>query len=364
MTTQATQFTLETVDGSGIVLGQSFLTLDGNGEPAIAYLSGPATEASVIVARRHNGQWTLDNTGGRGTPDNTRVGLGFDSSNVPHIAYRDGGTDNGIFGTKTNDEWSFEEIPTQGGIIARGVADVSLQIEPNLHDPPFADTPTVGYRDAFQGDSVAVARKVGASWQISGVDGASATRNGLSLAFDSSANLRVAYFQGFDDGTAVIPEPLKLGAEVPSDVTDTAPPTFVSQVIDKDVHAAAGVSMARGLFATQLVAYADHQVGIVHAWVNEGVGLPPSIEVVAPANGGAGPRHPSAAGSPHQLLFVTYLDGGQVMLAERAPDGEWNSRPVAPGDGWPSLAFGKDGTAHLAYGTGKLMYARAPIDPV
>ncbi|MFF2149449.1 hypothetical protein [Kitasatospora sp. NPDC058190] len=363
MTTQATQFTLETVDGSGIVLGQSFLTLDGNGDPAIAYLSGPATEASVIVARRQNGQWTLDNTGGRGTPDNTRVSLGFDSGNVPHIAYRDGSTDNGIFGTKTNGEWSFEEIPTQGGLLARGVADVSMQIEPNLHDPPFADTPTVGYRDAFQGDSVAVARKVGTSWQISGVDGSSATRNGLSLAFDSSAGLALAYFQGIDNGAPAIPQPLKLAREVPSDVTDTSPPTFATQAIDPNFTSAGGVSKARGLFARELVAYADVRPGTVHAWVNEGTGEPPTLEVVAQGNGAAGPRRPSAAGSPRQILFVAYLDGGQVMLARRADNGTWTSQPVAAGGGWPSLAFGKDGTAHLTYGTGNLMYARAAIAP-
>ncbi|MFJ1793058.1 hypothetical protein [Kitasatospora griseola] len=56
-----------------------------------------------------------------------------------------------------------------------------------------------------------------------------------------------------------------------------------------------------------LIAYADPQSRTVHAWVSElGSGLPPSIEVVAQGNVTNGPRHPSAAGNPHQNLFVAY----------------------------------------------------------
>lgn len=360
MTTQATQFTFETVDDSGIVLGRSFLTVDGNGDPAIAYLSGSEINPAVMVARRQNGQWSRENTGGTAAPDTVRISLGIDSQGVPRLAYRDRSTDHAIFATRGNGIWSFEEIPTEGGIAVRGVADVSMQIEPNLHDPPFADTPTVAFRDAFQGDALRVARKTSGSWQISGVDGPSDTRNGVSLAFDSGAGLTVAYFQGFDTGAPAIREPLKLARELPSDVTDTRPPDFDSQVIDKDFVAAESVSMARGLFSAALIAYADHQSHTVYAWVSElGSGLPPSIEVVAQGNVTNGPRHPSAAGNPHQNLFVAYLDNGQVVLARRTLTGEWTSQPVATGDGWPSLAFDKDGTAHLAYGTGKLMYARS-----
>jgi hypothetical protein len=108
-----------------------------------------------------------------------------------------------------------------------------------------------------------------------------------------------------------------------------------------------------------LIAYADHKSCTVHAWVNPLTGLPPTIEVVAGGNVTNGPRRPSAAGNPHGNLFVAYLDNGQVVLARRTFTGEWTSQPVATGDGWPSLAFGKDGTAHLAYGTRKLMYARS-----
>lgn len=235
-----------------------------------------------------------------------------------------------------------------------------MQIEPNLHNPPFADAPTVAFRDASQGDALRVARKIGGSWQISGVDGPSDTRSGVSLAFDSSAGLTVAYFQGFDTGAPAIREPLKLARELPSDVTDTRPPDFDSQVIDKDFVAAESVSMASGLLGPALIAYADRKSRTVHAWVNELSGEPPRIEVVAGGNVTNGPRHPSAAGNPHQNLFVAYLDNGQVVLARRSTlTSEWTSQPVATGDGWPSLEFGKDGTAHLAYGTGKLMYARS-----
>ncbi|MEU6541524.1 hypothetical protein [Streptomyces sp. NPDC047000] len=359
MTTQATQFTFETVDDSGIILGQSFLTVDGNGDPAIAYLSGSEANPAVMVARRQNGQWSRENTGGTAAPDTVRISLGFDSQGIPRLAYRDRSTDHAIFATRGNGIWSFEEIPTEGGIAVRDVADVSMQIEPNLHDPPFADTPTVAFRDAFQGDALRVARKTGGSWQISSVDVSSDTRNGVSLAFDSSAGLTVAYFQGSDTGAPAIREPLKLARELPSDVTDTRPPDFDSQVIDKDFVAAESVSMARGLLGPALIAYADHKSRTVHAWVNELSGLPPRIEVVAGGNVTNGPRYPSAAGNPHQNLFVAYLDNGQVVLARRTLTGEWTSQPVATGDGWPSLAFGKDGTAHLAYGTRKLMYARS-----
>ncbi|MFD0350982.1 hypothetical protein ACFQ0M_43005 [Kitasatospora aburaviensis] len=221
MTTQTLQFTLETVDDSAEVLGQSFLAVDGTGEPAIAYVVGTAVGTTVRVARRQNGHWTHEDTGGIAAGDDVRISLSFDSANVPHIAYRDGQSGNAIFATRRDDGgWSREEIPTQAGIIVRAAADVSMQIEPNLNDPPFADTPTVGYRDAFNGDSAAVARKIGGTWQISGVDAPSDVRTGLSLAFDSSAGLRLAYFQGFDDGSPVIPQPLKLAQEQVSDAED------------------------------------------------------------------------------------------------------------------------------------------------
>ncbi|MCG6499904.1 hypothetical protein [Kitasatospora sp. A2-31] len=361
MTTQALQFTLETVDDSA-VLGQSFLTVDGAGEPAVAYVIGTSVGAAVRVARRHNGHWTHENTGGFPAGDDVRISLSFDSGGVPHIAYRDGDSGNAMFGTRGDDGgWSLEPIPTQAGLIVRSAADVSMQIEPNLNDPPFADTPTVGYRDAFNGDSAAVARKVGGSWQISGVDAPSDVRTGLSLAFDSSAGLRLAYFQGFDDGSPVIPQPLKLAQEEVSDAGDPHPPTFVSRVIDPDMRAAESVSMARGLFSKVLVAYADVRTRTVRAW-SSSFGSEPRIEVVAEGNDANGPRFPSAAGDPHQTLFIAYLDDGQVVLARRGPAG-WTSQPVATGDGWPSLEFGKDGTAHLAYGTGTLMYARATVGP-
>ncbi len=364
MTTQALQFTLETVDDSA-VLGQSFLTVDGSGDPAVAYAVSTASGAAVRVARRQNGHWTHENTGGFPAGDEVRISLSFDSGGVPHIAYRDGGSGNAMFGTRRDDGgWSLETIPTQAGTIVRSAADVSMQIEPNLNDPPFADTPTVGYRDAFNGDSAAVARKVGGvggHWQISAVDAPSDARTGLSLAFDSSAGLRLAYFQGFDDGSPVIPQPLKLAQEEVSDAEDPNPPTFVNGVIDPDVRAAESVSMARGLFSKILVAYADVRTRTVRAWTRS-FGSEPRIEVVAEADDANGPRFPSAAGDPHQTLFVAYLDDGQVVLARRGTTG-WTSQPIATGDGWPSLEFGKNGTAHLAYGTGTLMYARGTVGP-
>jgi len=361
MTTQALQFTLETVDDSA-VLGQSFLAVDGTGEPAVAYVIGTGAGAAVRVARRQNGHWTHENTGGFAAGDDVRISLSFDSGGVPHVAYRDGESGNAIFGTRRDDGgWSLEAIPTQAGLIVRSAADVSMQIEPNLNDPPFADTPTVGYRDTFNGDSAAVARKIGGSWQISDVDAPSDARTGLSLAFDSSAGLRLAYFQGFDDGSPVIPQPLKLAQEEVSAAEDAAPPTFVNGVIDAGVRAAESVSMARGLFSKVLVAYADVRTRTVRAW-SSSFGSEPRIEVVAEGNDANGPRFPSAAGDPHQTLFIAYLDDGQVVLARSGSAG-WTSQPVATGDGWPSLEFGKDGTAHLAYGTGTLMYARGTVGP-
>ncbi|MBP0451169.1 hypothetical protein J5Y04_16710 [Kitasatospora sp. RG8] len=82
--------------------------------------------------------------------------------------------------------------------------------------------------------------------------------------------------------------------------------------------------------------------------------------MVAQGNAANGPRRPSAAGDPHETLFIACLDNGQVVLARRGPAG-WTSQTVATGDGWPSLSFGKNGTAHLACGTGKLMYARGTV---
>ncbi|MFF9161691.1 hypothetical protein ACF081_15685 [Streptomyces longwoodensis] len=361
MTTHGLQFTLEAVDDSD-VLGQSFLAVDGTGAPAVAYVIGTAAGRAVRVARRQNGQWTHEDTGGSPAGDDVRISLSFDSGGVPHIAYRDGDSDNAVFGTRSDGGgWSLEEIPTQAGHFVRTAADVSMQIEPNLNDPPFADTPTVGYRDGFDGDSAAVARKVGGSWQISGVDAPSDVRTGLSLAFDSSAGLRLAYFQGFDDGSPVIPQPLKLAQEEVSDAEDPDPPTFVNRVIDPEMRAAESVSMARGLFAKALVAYADVRTRTVRAW-SSSLGSEPTIEVVAEGNDANGPRFPSAAGDRHETLFIAYLDDGQVVLAKRGPAG-WTSQPVAAGGGWPSLAFGKDGTAHLAYGTGTLMYARGTVSP-
>ncbi|MEV4927106.1 hypothetical protein [Streptomyces roseoverticillatus] len=361
MTTHALQFTLEAVDDSAVV-GQSFLAVDGTGAPAVAYVIGTAAGAAVRVARRQDGHWTHEDTGGFAAGDDVRISLSFDSGGVPHVAYLDRDSGNAIFGTRRDDaSWSLEAIPTQAGLIVRSAADVSMQIEPNLNDPPFADTPTVGYRDAFNGDSAAVARKIGGSWQISGVDAPSDARTGLSLAFDSSAGLRLAYFQGFDDGSPVIPQPLKLAQEEVSDAEDPHPPTFVNGVIDPDMRAAESVSMARGLFSKVLVAYADVRTRTVRAW-SSSLGSEPRIEVVAEGADANGPRFPSAAGDPHQTLFIAYLDDGQVVLASRGPAG-WTSQPVATGDGWPSLEFGKDGTAHLAYGTGTLMYARGTVSP-
>ncbi|GGV38965.1 hypothetical protein GCM10010495_65330 [Kitasatospora herbaricolor] len=184
--------------------------------------AGPA----VRVARRQNGHWTHENTGGLSAGDDVRISLSFDSGNVPYVAYRDARSGNAMFGTRVDGSWILQAIPTQAGLIVHSASDISMQIEPDLNDPPFADTLTVGYRDGFQGDSVAVARrrKTGESWKISVVDAPGDARTGLSPAFDSSAGLRLAYFQGFDFGAPQVSQPLKPAQEQVGGAEDPEPP--------------------------------------------------------------------------------------------------------------------------------------------
>ncbi|AUY49357.1 hypothetical protein [Streptomyces sp. CB01881] len=367
------QFTIETADDSGNVLGQSFLTLDGSGEPAVVYLARKQNRNAVMVARRQNGQWTHEDTGGAGLDDGARISIGIDSHDVPHLAYTDGRTTHAVHAVRTGGTWSFEEVPTGGGIFFNGVSNVSMQLYRRLGtglgaDPGWFDMPAIAYRDAHPDDHLVVALKPNnGPWQFSTADPSpSATRTGVSLAYDSSDSLTIAYVVGVNDGTDPFPEPLKLASVKPTVVEGDPPwppPEFTSTVIDHSVRGVESVSMARGTFFHMLVAYADRHEGYVKAWVKSFGELAPAIELVARGNGSKGPRRPAAAAGPGDNLFIAYLDNGQVMLAERASDHSWNSLPVTTGDGWPSLAFGSDGTAHLAYGTGNLMYARRTTAP-
>ncbi|KIZ17639.1 hypothetical protein SNA_11585 [Streptomyces natalensis ATCC 27448] len=355
---------METVDDSGTVLGQSFLTLNGAGEPAIAYQAQQGNRRAVMVARRRNGHWSHEDTGGAGLADGVPISIGIDSHDLPHLAYRGAGS-HAIYAVSDGAAWSAEEIPTGGGVVVYDVATVSMQLYRRLWwgGDPDIDMPAVAYRDSNNHDQLTVALKPGGgSWQFSTADPSSTDAlDGVSLAYDSSDSLRIAYVIGVNDGTDPFPERLKLAEVKPTVVEGDPPwppPEFFTNVIDHDVRAVETVSMARNTSSTSLIAYADHKEGYVRAWISK-FGQPgPTIESVVQGNGGASPRRPSAATGPGERAFVAYLDNGRIMLAQRAPDHSWSSQQVAPGGGWPSLAFGSDGTAHLAYGTGTLMYAR------
>lgn len=86
--------------------------LDPAGEPAVGYVAN-RPNGNVLVARRQNGTWTHQDTGGRTVQSGRQVSIDIDSHGLPHVAYCDRDSGNAIVAGQSTPQWSFETIPAQ-----------------------------------------------------------------------------------------------------------------------------------------------------------------------------------------------------------------------------------------------------------
>ncbi|MFC0597829.1 hypothetical protein [Streptomyces palmae] len=346
-----TDFLTETVDGDGEVLGQTSLVVDGNGNPAVAYVVNRPV-GNVRVARRLNGTWTSEDTGGQTTQGVSLVSLGIDAQDVPHIAYRDRSSDSAIFASRGPGGWSFEEIPTQAGLEVRGTTEVSMRLDSD-------GVPSVAFRDDFTGERMAVATRDGTSspWEVATLEkiGETGFVKLPSLAFDLSETPRVAFIDEFNEGQVEINEQAIRLSQKSVDGWQE-----VSEILDKTVRQVRWLSLAQRTSAKYVIAYCEAAHGNLSALLSTFDSTGPLTEIVAPGiviAGNSNPR-PSAAVDLLSRPSIAYVDDGELKLATRSAPGSWTIQPIGPAVDWPSLAYDSTGNAHIAYSTGNLMYTK------
>ncbi|WOX23716.1 hypothetical protein [Streptomyces solicathayae] len=347
----AVTFQKETVDPAS-VRGQLTLALSRTGVPHIVYTD---STGRIKYARKEAAGWVRETlpAGNDAGGDDDRVCLALDSQGNPHIAYRDLGDDHLIYGVR-NGAWSFEEVPTQGGIHPRGARHISLGLHPDRFGSGLKDTPHLAYHDMFH-TGLGYAAKVPdddghVTWKghVKEVDNPDSPHDaGLytSLVFDADETISIAYF---DDRAGEF-QRLKLAVQGEF--------AWEKNVVGDGTGLGECASMAPGLVGRDAVGYYDVTNKCVTVWIRDRDEPPPRKEVVA-ADVPRGAR-PSTAATPTHALRVAYEHSG-LRFAVRTANDTWEVQTVdtAPA-AWPSLAYDGSGTAHLAYVSGgALKYAR------
>jgi hypothetical protein len=354
------QFTFETVDGSGTVLGkgQSCLAVDKNGNPRIAY-AGP--NGNVMLASRDAGAWTLEKLP-FGTnvesSDFSRVCLEIDSESNPQIAYTDRSSGHLIYGVKRNNNWTFTPVPTSIDFLTpRGVSGFSFRLHNGQGTPELRDTPHFVFLDSVS-QQLGYTRKVAGQFKLvhatPGDDPNNVPASGLgpSMAFeDISGDFVIAYITAISNFNHVrfkrIRDPFEgtLDAMIPVDSGQFE--VFTTCISTSG--------------ASDAVAYLDITNQKLKAAVLDFDFNPPnlSIKIVATTS-----EHvvPSLARLRRSGDFrIAYGEANQLKFASRNQFGEWSVAVVDPdGGGMPSLAYG-DLVAHIAYADtvrGTLKYAK------
>ncbi|MBB1242890.1 hypothetical protein GL263_04810 [Streptomyces durbertensis] len=348
------QFVTETVDNTGAVVGNVCLTLDRDDNPWIAYIADQPVR-NVQVARRTDAGWIREDTHVVAIADESRIPLAIDSKGNPHIACRDGDSGNLRWAFERQGSWTSQEVPTHGGLSPRPVSHISMTLHPGKLDTEMRDTPQFAFQEMFSARSLGYATKVGDNWSVEILDEDPIRETGLfaSMAFDISEALRIAYFDFRDQGMSLNPQRLKMAV--------TLADGWDSRIVDDDPTLVGHFSsIPKGTTFTPFIAYWDKGSGDLIVWSPSSIfGDPGRKEVVAAALSSR--PIPSAAVNLQSKFCVAYPDNGIRIATRHHESGEdaWGVQTVADTGTWPSLAYDKQGSAHIAYeAEGSLKYAR------
>src|SRR5262245_53224582 len=133
----ATEFSSTTVDDSGNVHGQVTLAIGSAGAPVIAYTS---QSGEVRLAEQDDsGEWIITRPpSGTASRDEYRISLDIDSKSEPHFALANASTDHLVYGAR-GQQWTFEEVPTEGGILQGRVRFPSMKLYKGFFEVPAVD---------------------------------------------------------------------------------------------------------------------------------------------------------------------------------------------------------------------------------
>lgn len=372
-------FSVETVDDSGDVRGQLSVAIDVNGAPQVAY----STKNGIArLAQRSSEGWVRNDlaTGVPVSADDGRVSLQIDSQNRPHIGFREGNESHIVYGVRDG-SWSFEHVPTDGGVFPGACMHVSMQLQKGRFDASLRDVPNFAFQEIGTQDLCHIA-KFGGKWQgnFSRIDDPEFRESGVnaSLAFRADEVAQIAYLEhqvSEDSGefSALLKLATRPQATPPDD--SLAGGGWQRRVLSVEPDKGRFCSMANGTAGRNLIAYFDRGSETLKAWVELPLelGPEPRLETIAT---GITKAFPSAADKRAGVEFstgdnfrVAYADSGSTQdtrprYAIRRLNGTWTVETIDESpvdfDAWPHLACDKNGDAHIAFVSGgTLKYALA-----
>jgi hypothetical protein len=373
-----TFFTSTTVDDSGDVHGQVTLAIGSAGGPVIAYTS---QSGEVRLAEQDDqGDWIITTPPcGTASRDEYRISLDIDSGSEPHIALANASTDHLVYGSR-GQQWTFEEVPTEGGLLVGRVRFPSMKLYKGFREVPvqgldgqtfipFKDSPHISYQ-AAQGlielrhaaklrprenrDAAPVWRK-----HVDTIDG---SESGWFSVLDVSNEdtVRIAHFTDLsnigtdkrlnlavmDADSEIRDRPRARGAEgFPSVALDGGPP-------GRGIKAAfPSLAQTFGGGAVSYMNFSTSPSPSLNLSIFANELLQAVVEVVTRSVDVGGSRS-SVSRSLSGKWCVAYGFNGRLMFATRTSPGTFELEDVEVGGGWPSMLFSDDGSAQIAHVAG------------
>ncbi|WP_055625352.1 hypothetical protein [Streptomyces sp. JHA19] len=352
----ASDFFTEVVDGRGAARGQLSLAVDETNTPWIAYAN---SGGNVVLAERRVNGWAREVlSSDAAARDAYRIGLAISSSPKlhAHVAYQSATTDHLIYGVRDT-EWSFEEVPTRGGILTGPVRFPSLRLNPGILRSDLKDTPNLAYQSGL---SLWHATKIAPDpsklprWKrnVHLVDGADLIEKGwfTAMAFDFQGTLRIAYF---DDMSPAGHHARRLRV-----ATRVAGEEFAGQEEEWEVEVVHGgqilgerPSMSNAFSGEGFVSYDERGGHAVRLCIFGDFPESPATEVVSEGVGGDEMYSACEMSSPSPICVV-YGSAGRLMFARRTAIATYEIEDVEAGGAWSDLVFDSEGIAHFAHMNG------------
>jgi hypothetical protein len=367
--TTVTEFSSTTVDDSGDVHGQVTLAIGSAGAPVIAYTS---QSGEVRLAEQNDqSEWIITKPPcGTASRDEYRISLDIDSQFEPHIALANASTDHLVYGAR-GQQWTFEEVPTEGGILIGRVRFPSMKLYKGFaelpNQPGFKDAPHICYQAAQGLIELRHAAKLrprdndraSPVWRkhVSTIDGAESGWFSV-LDIDTDDTILIAHFTDLSNIGG--DQRLNVTSMIPADEIPDRPRAlgvegFRTGTLDGG--AGRGIkgafpSLAQTIAGGGAVSYMNvstPQSLNLSIFANE---LPQPVVEVVTRNVDVGGSRSSVARSLRGRWCVAYGFNGRLMFATRTGPGAFTIEDVEVGGGWPSMRFKDDGGAQIAHVAG------------
>ncbi|MFJ4948179.1 hypothetical protein [Streptomyces sp. NPDC088760] len=362
----APTFDTEVVDKTGTAAGQVSLAVDETNTPWIAYATNGG---NVVVAHREEDGWSrTELPAGPAARDIYRIGLAIDSRERPHVAFPTEADDHLVYGVRDT-QWTFEDVPTSGGILTGRVRFVSLRLHPGVFSPPaFKDTPNLAYQSGF---SLWYATKAPPKstpdspprWKknVQRVDEGDVVEKGWFpvLDFDAQETLRIAYFDDLSaTGQAI--RRLRVATRVPGTDFPGQPDSWQVQLMSGDQILGEYPAMGHSITGESFISYHERTERALKLCIFGNFPESPATETVS--NQVAGDDvHSACAVNHNSRICVVYGSEGRLKFATRTGIATFDLQDVEAGGAWSDLVFDREGSAHVAHLNGsELRYGLAP----